>query len=83
MIISKTLIRKDILTTANYIWIKKDQENIFVSYLSDLLKWNNDINTNVNVSVNGNDESVSYENEERESHQAFPQIQIQNFWGIN
>ena len=57
--------------------------NIFVSYLSDLFKWNNDISTNVNVSVNGNDESVSYENEERESHQAFPQIQIQNFGGTN
>ena len=40
-------------------------DNIFVSYLSDLFKWNNDINPTVNVSVNDNDESVSYENEER------------------
>ena len=37
---------------------------IFVSYLSDLSKWNNDISFNVNVSANDNDESVSYENED-------------------
>ena len=54
---------------------------IFGSYQSELFKWNNDISPTVNVSVNDNDESVSYENEE--SHQAFPQIQMQSFWGIN
>ena len=32
------------------------------------------------VSVNNTDESVSYVNEERESYQEFPQIQIQSFF---
>ena len=54
--------------------------NIFVSYLSDLFKWNNDISTNVNVSVNGNDESVSYENEERVSSSISSNTNSE-FWG--
>ena len=54
--------------------------NIFVSYLSDLFKWNNDISPTVNVSVNDNDESVSYENEERVSSSISSNTNAELFW---